>query len=455
MHQSSLFASLKVSGIVLSIAFGLGSCKTRDSSDSSVKVVNGSALKDTDFPAVIQIGYDLGGGSSAMCTATWASDRTVLTAAHCIEGGDSSPGKVSVVRGTGKGLRAKRVISHPTYRPNSGVGHDIAIVIFEKDSSKFYIPMALTQAKAGDPLTIIGFGKFDHLNGKSGGTKRRGNNKVSAIDYQGRVDFDGLISPLNKDGTGERVTNSQGDSGGPMIIKQRVQGVSSSVSKISNNQNQGHYESVRAPAIEDWLKKLAASGVYMTGFSQGTESITATDTTVSGGDAGSAPAGNPDASNDDETPPPAPSAGPDSPDSPDSPGTPETPDVPGSDDANPNPTPNPAPQPAQIVDCNRDFSKIRQGGSGICLNRSSGFCYRYSGGNVQYSQGRTTCAAPGSSNPGSGVTPPSSSNTLDCNANFSTIRAGGSGICLNRSSGFCYRYSGGSILYNSGRVSCP
>ncbi|MFM8758645.1 MAG: trypsin-like serine protease, partial [Methylophilaceae bacterium] len=151
------------------------------------------------------------------------------------------PNKVSIVRGTGKGLKAIKVASHPTYRPNSGIGHDIAVLVFKEQSSEFYIPVALTQAQAGDPLTIIGFGKFDHLNGRSGGTKRMGTNKVSAIDYQGRVDFIGLVSPLNNEGTGESVTNSQGDSGGPMIIKSRVQGVSSSVSKGANNKNVGHY----------------------------------------------------------------------------------------------------------------------------------------------------------------------------------------------------------------------
>jgi hypothetical protein len=325
--------------------------------------------------------------------------------------------------------------------------------------------MATSQASAGDPLAIIGYGKSDHLDPKSAGDpkngittaiKRRGTNKVSGIGHMGRVEFRGAQRPVNSDGTGENVLNSQGDSGGPMIIKSRVQGVSSSVSvdKDPKALLTGYYESVRTPAIEDWLKKLAASGVYMLGFSQGTESMAATDTTISGGDSGGSSQADPspsvpDSQPDDETPPPAPQAGDDSGD------TPEVPSNPGTDPGNANPAP--APQPAQIVDCNRDFSKIRQGGSGVCLNSSSGFCYRYSSGSVQYGLGRTTCPAPGSGSPGSGVTPPSSgsANTLDCNANYSTIRSGGSGICLNRSSGFCYRYSGGSILYNSGRVSCP
>jgi secreted trypsin-like serine protease len=455
--QSKILASFFILAPICTLP--ISACKSRAENESRVKVVNGKALKESDFPAVIQIAYDMGGGASATCSATWISDRTVLTAAHCIEGADSSPGKVSVVRGTGKGLRALKAISHPTYRPNSGSGHDIAILVFKEQSSQFYIPVALTQAQAGDPLTIVGFGKFDHLNGKSGGTKRMGTNKVSAIDYQGRVDFVGLVSPINNEGTGESVTNSQGDSGGPMIIKSRVQGVSSSVSKGANNKNVGHYESVRAPAISDWLTKLAAKGVYILGFSAGTESTAATDTTINGDGTDEAVAP-PTPSDNEEVAPPPPQVEPDDPSTPDP--------LPGPKPV-PSPVPNPAPKPvptpapggSTLLDCNRDYGKIRQGGQGVCQNASSGFCYRYSGGDVRYSEGRTNCSAsgsPGAAAPGAtpGVTPtPKPSTILDCNGNYSQIRAGGSGVCRNRTSGFCYRYSGGDVRYSLGRVSCP
>ena len=438
----------------ISAALAAG-CKVRQQNDSRVKVVNGKALKETDFPAVIQIAYDLGGGASATCSATWVSDRTVLTAAHCVEGADQSPSKVTIVRGTGKSLRASKVYSHPTYRPNSGIGHDIAIIVFSEQSSTFYIPVALTQAQAGDPLTIIGFGKFDHLNSKSGGTKRMGTNQVADIDYQGRVDFEGLISPINTEGTGESVTNSQGDSGGPMIIKGRVQGVSSSVSKGSGAKNRGHYESVRAPAIEDWLKKLARNGTYILGFSEGTESISATDPTILGNDAGDVQPSTPPAS-PGEVPPPAPQVDPEIPPPAPTPSPSDNSPIPAPSPT-PTPTPNPAPQPQSILDCNKDYSIIRRGGQGICMNRSSGFCYRYSSADVQYSMGRVSCPSgfinPPSTNPAPVPQPPVTS--LDCNTDYRTIRAGGTGVCLNRSSGFCYRYSGGSVQYSQGRVSCP
>jgi hypothetical protein len=45
---------------------------------------------------------------------------------------------------------------------------------------------------------------------------------------------------------------------------------------------------------------------------------------------------------------------------------------------------------------------------------------------------------------------------LDCNKNYSTIRSGGTGICRNSTSGYCYPYSNGDVQYDlKGGVNCP
>lgn len=127
-------------------------------------------------------------------------------------------------------------------------------------------------------------------------------------------------------------------------------------------------------------------------------------------------------------------------------------DIPGR--PSPGPSPKPAPQISQLLDCNRDYSKIRAGGQGICHNSSSGICYGYSQGDVHYSLGQTSCQS--STNPATVIQPSSQAHQLiDCNLNFSQISAGGSGICRNSSSGFCYRYSNRNVEYSLGRVSCP
>lgn len=432
----------------------LGGCKSRIENDSRVKVVNGQVVKEGGWPAVIQIYNQISSTEAFGCTATWVSDRTVITAAHCVEGTDRSPTRVSIGKGTGSGLRALRVISHPSYRPRCGDCRDIAVIVFPKKSSSIYIPVALTQAQSGDPFTIIGFGKFRDGVDTDPKQKRQGVNVVRGIDYFGRVEFVGLKKPLSDDGTGQTVTNAEGDSGGPMIIRSRVQGVSSSKRDSDHEAGKlnGYYESVRTPSILDWLKNLTAQAkpgsndVYILGITAGTENEKATDPTVNGESVEDSTVTPPN-SDGGEVAPPAPQVDPDTPNSPDTPGTPDP-------EVNPDP-PAPPPQDpnsggSTLLDCNRDYGKIRQGGSGVCRNSSSGFCYRYSGGDVRYSQGQVTCSAQGG-----GTTPPSQPNAiLDCNADYSKIRSGSSGICRNKSSGFCYRFSGGDVQYSRGRVSC-
>lgn len=452
--------------IALTGVVGLNACKSRPEQGTRLKVVNGKPIADDSVPAVIQIQVTLGGGAFAGCTATWVSDSTVLTAAHCITDAGGNASKISISRGTGKGLKASRMYIHKSYLRSEANGRDIAILQFAKGSSNVFIPMALTQAKPGDDLTIIGFGKFDHKIGSSGGQKRIGTNKVREVDYAGRIVFDGMISPKDKTGTGENVTNSQGDSGGPMIINNRVVGVSSSVNSnpTAEGKLRGNYESVRAPEVESWLMELAKAGVYMIGLSPGTENI----------DPGKIDSPAPSGGSSNQTPESNPGSQDSTPEAPDAPGVPDTPGSTSPDGENQiaNPPQNPpssTPQPPaqRLLDCNKDYSTIRQGSSGVCRNSSSGFCYRFSGGDVRYNSGRVNCPSSGGSSAGgsSPATPgPDSSaggnsgsadGLYECNLDYRKIRSGGSGICLNGSSGFCYRFSGGDVRYSSGSVACP
>jgi hypothetical protein len=458
VRTQSILAGLALISLSSSLLQG---CKAREAAGTRLKVVNGKPIADDSVPAVIQIQVAMGGGMSAACTATWVSDSTVLTAAHCITDARGDSSKISVSRGTGKGLKAVKHYIHSSYLRSEANGRDIAVLQFPKNSSNVFIPMALTQAKSGDDLIIIGFGKFDHKIGSSGGKKRIGTNKVRDVDYAGRIMFDGMISPTDKTGTGENVTNSQGDSGGPMIINNRVAGVSSSVNSNPTPEGKlrGNYESVRYPETESWLLGLAKAGVYMVGITPGTENI----------DPGKIDS--PAPSGGAPSPQPENNGGPQDSGAPEAPEAPEAPNVPGSSAPGgqneiANPPQNPPPSSSggsgtTALDCNRDYSKIRQGGTGVCINSSSGFCYNYSGGDVRYNMGRVACSSSGGSP--SGVSRPSTPKPSDnsqgglyeCNLDYSKIRAGGSGICLNGSSGFCYRFSSGDVRYSSGSVTCP
>ncbi len=415
--------------------FTLGGCKF-NVSDSNVKVVNGRKTTAGEFPAVVQLRTDMGGGRSAMCTATWVSDQTIMTAAHCIDeaiGGGAS--RVSVKDGTGTGAVATGLHVYPNWNRD----HDVAVLVFKPGSSSSWMSIAGRQAKVGDQMAIVGYGKNDHLDNSSGGVRRTGTNTVIEVNSSGRISFDGYVSPKNNDGS--KVTNSQGDSGGPLIIDSKLFGVSSTVSPNYPRRgvNRGNYESMRAPKVFSWLSGLSKKGVKIVGLTPGASQNSTPDNKMpppnkgdrNGPDLGDKP-------NDQAKPKPPPSRN-----------TPKDIDPPKNN---------------KLVDCNADFSSvILGGGSGVCKNSSSGFCYRYANRSVQYVNGRVSCDLAENKKDASpitdkedGLVEPEQDEPLKCNQDFMKIaRSTSPGICKNLSSGFCYRYDRGSILYSSGRVQCP
>ena len=126
----------------------------------------------------------------------------------------------------------------------------------------------------------------------------------------------------------------------------------------------------------------------------------------------------------------------------------------------PDQAPGPALTPGQnpstetghsMLDCNANYSQIRKGGRGVCVNKSSGNCYLYEAGDVKYGHGIVACQFIG----GNKSTSSSGSNSSwDCNTDYNKIRSGGQGICINRSSGHCYRYGNGDVMYSMGPVRC-
>jgi|GEM_PF-2130094 len=257
---------------VASVGLTAASCKQIDDSSKTL-VTDGKIMADTDKPAIVQISADLGGGSAASCTATWVSHNTIITAAHCLWDQGRKLSNVKVSRGAGAGAKAVKVLTHPKYVDAQSVpidNYDVGVLIFPDNSSTESIPVAQAAPQGGDPIMIVGFGKYDHSNGSSGGKKRFGNNKITDVDRQGRLNFEGSARPTTggDDGTGESSVNSQGDSGGPMLFKERIIGVSSSVDSrlTAGGKLRGHYENLRHAPIEAWLIETTKGGANIRGL---------------------------------------------------------------------------------------------------------------------------------------------------------------------------------------------
>jgi V8-like Glu-specific endopeptidase len=151
--------------------------------------------KDTGHPAVGRIDFDNG-----LCTGTLIGQRTVLTAAHCLEGASSA--KFTLGQNV---YAASQMIGHPSYDPQA-VTHDVALLVLSKNVVGVSpMQLATHPPVIGESITLVGFG--DTASGAdNAGTKRVASNKVAWLGSQ-TFSFSGS--------SGSQGNVCQGDSGGP------------------------------------------------------------------------------------------------------------------------------------------------------------------------------------------------------------------------------------------------
>jgi hypothetical protein len=190
-------------------------------------VVNGE--HDSGHPAVGMLGDSLGGFG---CTATLAhDDRTIVTAAHCVEAGLDG----QVVLGEGPNgdpdrhtYAVEQAWIHPGWRGATGlVENDIAVLRLAEPVVGIEPVRLGTGAPAmGEAVVLVGFGRDE--TGSSFGTRRRGENRVAEI----------LSTLFMTVGTsGDDSGTCFGDSGGPALRPtaggEELVGVNSSISNAS------------------------------------------------------------------------------------------------------------------------------------------------------------------------------------------------------------------------------
>jgi hypothetical protein len=234
-----------VSAVALALA--MAACNhVQDGSD--VRVTNGLNIGEGTYPAVVQI--LMGGGA---CTGTFVSDTTMITASHCVLEG----GQIIGVTVESTGARSSKVLIHPNATGQVG-GTDLAVAIFPSGTSQAFMPIAKRRPAEGDEITIVGYGKSDHTNNATGGRKRLGKNRL--LDASGNeLVFSGEIRNVGQTGNGINSASSNGDSGGPMFIKDELVGVTSG-GYDDGQQKHSFYVNLISDSNMAFLKSTLARG---------------------------------------------------------------------------------------------------------------------------------------------------------------------------------------------------
>lgn len=211
--------------------FGCGRAGHLD--NSTTKLIGGNHVGMDVYPASVSIWSDFG-NTRQLCTGTFVSDNTLITAAHCMYGVNSSTGAArSIVKIREKGdVPSIRAFANP--RANGVSPFDVAVAIFPDHTAIDWMPISTEPAPNGAEVDMVGYGSRRVWNG-SDHERSHGSNLVDG-------EWNGLILTRRSGSTSDDVAASPGDSGGPMIHQNHVVGISSGGS--------GGRESYHAPVAK-------------------------------------------------------------------------------------------------------------------------------------------------------------------------------------------------------------
>jgi hypothetical protein len=277
---------------------------SKENSGTGKTCLNIVGGKETsDFPAVYRISYNVSGSSWYTCTGTFISDNTMVTAAHCMPlSGQASDlyadsNKLMPSQDTTPGPRATKIFFPSQCGPSSmnegkraceNVGDDVAIVIFPDRTASQWLPVATAPMPLKTQVTIVGYGDTN-LDFSPSTPPTNGNMLRKKFGYNQLTKAPAALESLNagigrdsgknsytivgwrRDGeAAARGTNSavpaRGDSGGPLIAKDSVIGVSSTYFVLDETAPEDNfdviegYASLHGTTAQRLLQEAKAAG---------------------------------------------------------------------------------------------------------------------------------------------------------------------------------------------------
>ncbi|XP_016970608.1 trypsin eta [Drosophila rhopaloa] len=207
-------------------------------------------------------------GDNHFCAGAIISQRSILTAAHCLyhDRRKLMAKKLTVIAGTPKRLvrssttqsvQAKRLIPHPKYKKGKSQKFDIGLVLMKEDLSLgdavASMPLYDKAPVAGVQCTIVGWGTVIQY-GPLPDEVINGDVKVLPDTFcQKLLGWTKVGMLCANDQSNTEVDSCQGDSGGPLICDNKVAGVVSFGTGCGEPDSAGVYTDVYH--FRDWINE--------------------------------------------------------------------------------------------------------------------------------------------------------------------------------------------------------
>jgi hypothetical protein len=285
--------------------FTVAKQETSNGQNTCLNIVGG---KETDgFPEVYRISYRLSGNSWYTCTGTFVSDNTLVTAAHCMPMSGTpedlylDSNKIVPSEDGSPIASALKIFFSPQCGPsplNEGkracdrVGDDVAIAVFPDRTASHWLPLATSEMPIKTQVTIVGYGQTSLDINTSGvvlgndvSRKKFGFNRLTTAPAEisalrsdqgaSRVKDTYTIVGWRRDGEAasrgqDTAVPAKGDSGGPLIAKDLLIGVSSTYFVLDETKESEDfniiegYASLTGPTAKSLIREAVASGARIT-----------------------------------------------------------------------------------------------------------------------------------------------------------------------------------------------
>ncbi|MDH6117279.1 hypothetical protein ABH930_001736 [Kitasatospora sp. GAS204A] len=235
-------------------------------------VVGGSDAAQGQFPYLVSVVSSGIFGDSHICGGAILDATTVLTAAHCADGGTTSSLKVSygsANRTAGTKASLNRVIMHPSYS-SSTIDNDLAVLKLSSPIpldgvNAAAIPLAAAGSVASGAVQVAGWGRTAYGAPLPVQAQYAGLNVVDRATCNGRWGGINLITKnmMCAGGANDGLTSCNGDSGGPLVQDQGGTAVLVGIVSWGKFGCTSDYPAVFAdvaePGLRSWINNLSGT----------------------------------------------------------------------------------------------------------------------------------------------------------------------------------------------------